>query len=278
MYKVLNFEPYNLPKRRESEHKVILVDDAKSQQVRAADITLEELYDNHVKPGEMLYLVDNIAKKLAENVNQLAGNEVPSKARHYAIRKAHTQPVKIKHRAPGSHLSELKVIPLALSQPAIYVAHAFDRAYQFVEAGSPVEVRMAIKRGQSSRMSRITRGDDASWPWLHNHYPHLRPDFILKGMPETTVFLVDPVSNGKEVSWVMAKKEKKAGTMRQLSKRLFKVKEAVQKSIEKGHEEGLPKQMKAVLREQREEREAKLAEMDEAKDEEADGATEVRRG
>lgn len=255
MYKVLTFEPYTIPQRSASEHKVNLVKDINDREIIAADVTLQELYDNHVKPGEMLVLCDAIDKKLAENPKYLAERETASTARNYTLHKAHSQPIKIKTRTKGTALSELKVIPLALSQPASHLRYALDRAYQFVEAGSPVEVRIAIKRGQSTRMSRITRGDETAWPWMHNHFPHLRPDFILRAMPPDTIFLIDPVSDGKEVSWVMASKEKKVGTAKQLSRRFLKVKEAVKKSIDRGDEGGLPRQLKAVLQERRERKE-----------------------
>ncbi|OAL44819.1 hypothetical protein IQ07DRAFT_592088 [Pyrenochaeta sp. DS3sAY3a] len=254
-YKVLTFEPYTIPARSDSQHKVNLVKGINNRAIIAADITLQELYDNHVKPGEMLYLCDAIDKKLSENPKHLAEKETASTARNYTLQKAHSQTIKIKNRTKGAMLSELKVIPLALSQPASHLRYALDRAYQFVEAGSPVEVRIAIKRGQSTRMSRITRGDESAWPWMHNHFPHLRPDFILRAMPPDTVYLIDPVSDGKELCWVMANKEKKVGTAKMLSQRLFKVKEAVKKSIDRGDEEGLPRQLKAVLQEERERKE-----------------------
>ncbi|KAF2128732.1 hypothetical protein P153DRAFT_367090 [Dothidotthia symphoricarpi CBS 119687] len=230
MHKVLNFDIYDMPELSASEHRVNVVKSEKDSTVIAADISMQELYDNHVKPGHMLYLTNELSKKTAENFQKLKDENIPSVARDYALVEAKTQRVIIKNPQSGAQLGELKRIHMTLSSPTSYYKLCLDRAYQFIESGSPIEVHIRVK-GSYIGKDRFNPGPADVWPWMHSHFPHLRPDIIHKAMPSGTIFLVEPVCDGKQIEFVLSKR---AGVMPKmdLTQRLFKVKSAVIQAIQ----------------------------------------------
>jgi hypothetical protein len=80
-----------------------------------------------------------------------------------------------------------------------------------------------------------------------NIFPHLRPDFILKSMPEGSRYMIEPVSNGKKVQLVIVKPNPKIIHSGGLTERLFKVKKSVETSIDRGGQGQLPKVVRSEL-------------------------------
>ncbi|KAF1844523.1 uncharacterized protein K460DRAFT_93315 [Cucurbitaria berberidis CBS 394.84] len=247
MHKIINFSPYEIAEPAASEHKVNLVEGKEDSTIVAKDVSLQELYDNHVKPGYMLYLTQEVQKKTAENIEKLKKEDIPGEARNYAIVKAHTRFVKVEAGQKGKQLGGLKIVIVTLANPVDYFQLALDRAYQFIANGSPVEFRIRMKGANLGKENRLGPGDADVWPWMHNHFPHIRPDFILKAMPEGTFFLVEPVSDGRHVQFVMAKQAEQMPRI-SLTTRLQHVKTSVKKSIEQGKQGQLPKAMRKELR------------------------------
>ncbi|KAF1938828.1 hypothetical protein EJ02DRAFT_270558 [Clathrospora elynae] len=247
-HKVLTFSQYSILPPSASEHTVNLVKSDTDATVVAENISLQKLYEDHVKPGHMLYITQQPKKVTAERYDKLKDEKVPDEFKTYAIVRDHKHQVPIKNKQNGDQYGGLKCIMINLSSPTPYYKLSLDRAYQFVEAGSPVEVRTRLKGAKLTKTERLQPGDPEAWPWMHKHFPHLRPDFILKAMPEGTVYIVNPVSDGRIVQWVMSLPVKKKGPI-DLTTRLLRVQESVKKSITQGQQGQLPRTMRQQLAE-----------------------------
>ncbi|KAF2854922.1 hypothetical protein T440DRAFT_373714, partial [Plenodomus tracheiphilus IPT5] len=252
-HKLMTFTPYKVAPPSQSQHKVNLVDSSKAPIMIAEDISLQELYDDYVKPGQMLHLLHNIPKAVAENVDKIQTNKTADEFRNYSLMKPHdavkkgSKDITLRDQK-GKQLGQLKCIMIRLSSPNAYFRHCMDRAYQFVQSGSPVEFRTRL-RGSTAKIEKIQAGPIDKWQWMHDHWPHLRPDFILKSMPEGSHFLIDPVSDGYIVQFVISLKMEKMPSGN-LNARLWKVKKGVTHSVKSGVQTQLPKMMRQQLVEQ----------------------------
>jgi hypothetical protein len=245
MHKILGFEEYQVAPRSASRHVVDVVDET-HKKVVAQGISLEELYDKHVKPGHMLYLTHKMSKGMAENVKRMREEQVAQEKNKFAIVRPHSRWVALDKGFEGKQLGALKSIHIALANPVAHVKLVLDRAYQFVANGSPVEFQIRLKgsyawkgrkklreKEKDMDMDKETGGEQSvvqeeedGWVWLHEHFPHLRPDFILKSMPEGAVFLIDPVRDEVQMKFVVALKAAVMPTM-DLNERVKRVKAAV---------------------------------------------------
>lgn len=247
MHKVLTFSPYEVAEPTASPHKVELVEDEHDPTTAAKDISLQELYDNHVKPGHMLYFTKTPQKAIVKRAESLEEDAIPQADRRFALVKAYTRFVHIAKPQKGAQFGALKIVIVSLMNPVHYFKLALDRAYQFILAGSPVEFRLRLCSPKlSNKEDRHKPYDAAVWPWLHDRFPHLRPDFVLKGMPEGTVYLVEPVSDGRRVQWVMAKPVDQMPKV-DLNRRLVQVKTTVGLLVRQGKLRQVPKGLKEGL-------------------------------
>ncbi|KAF3002959.1 hypothetical protein E8E13_004320 [Curvularia kusanoi] len=237
MHKTLDFERYDEAPLSESDHKVNIVQrgpQGAKTTIVAEGLSLQEVYDNHVGPGKMLYRVDEISKKLAGSFDMLQAQDIPSTYNNYAIVEAGTIPSNI--RASQKLLKQhgaLKNTILLLSSPVPYQALVLDRSYQFIEHGSPVEFRIRFVLPAMIKKYKGVPPSDLI-PWMLAHFPHLRPDFILKSMPQGTDYTIKPFTDGLSVQFVLAKQAKQGPKM-DLTVRLERVKDAVRKSLGTNH-------------------------------------------
>ena len=252
-HKVLTFTPYEYPRLEDLSHKVRFWETTKKgakEGLIADNISLQELYDNHVKDGEMLWCMDALKKGMAQgyldNEDQgEASMSVPENLREFSITKAHTF-TKPKTKK-GKNIGGLKNIILNESSPTEFYRLSLDRAYQFLEHGCPVEFRLRLQGRPLLKEERIMAANPRRWQWMHSHFPHLRPDFIMKGMPKGTAYVIEPVSDGRSVQWVAGNPD--APGHEGLNNRIFKIKGAVAHSVKQGKQAMLPKIMRGKLRE-----------------------------
>lgn len=184
-------------------------------------------------------------------------HNIPQEHNNYAIFRAGESVVKIARHKHRDHpnpmfrdLAGLKEIHVNLASPPSYWMLVLGRAYAFLDNGHQLEFSIRYKGTYKSPSQRSAPGDRDIWPWMHEHFPHLRPDFILKGMPKGAYYMIDPVSNGKHVQFVIAMPHdsKHSGSGHQnLTRRLFKVKKQVKESIEAGLQAQLPKHEREKL-------------------------------
>jgi hypothetical protein len=250
-HKVLNFDTYQVTPPSDSKPLVNLYESDKKHhktKLIASDISLQEIYDNHIKAGRMLYCTEVMDKKTAATLFRMQGDDIVNEFKDYAIVNAHTHNVPIDGKQRGSQLGGLKTLIFNLASPIDHHRIILDRAYQFIEAGKPVEFRVRLQGTKLTKEERHQPGDPALWPWMHTHFPHLRPDFIMKAMPEGTVYIVKPVSNGRMLQWVMSRTAREMAPM-DLTRRLLRVKESVKQSIREGKQSQLPKIMRKQLAE-----------------------------
>jgi hypothetical protein len=228
-----------------------LINIVKEDNTMVENISLKEAYARYVEPGLILYLVQDIPKKTAQDIDKLQSEKWQLKARTYALLRAESIPHNIKPANSGKGAGALRVTPLALSSSE-HFKYSLDRSYQFLKHGSPVEFTFRLTgKHIKDKMARLMPSDDVSQlEWMQTHFPHLRPDFILKSMPAGSQYLVDPVSNGRRVQFVIGPPRRKGFPMipgKNLTRRLFNVKEAVERSIEQGLQGELPKIMREKL-------------------------------
>lgn len=241
-HKVLDFDRYDVKPPGESTHRVNLVRLKKGQDefVKVKEnLTLEELYEQ-VSPGNFIYQADQLSKKLEGKLEELRDQEVAAQNNNYAIgvakekqwRGSNQVSQKFKQNAPknGEQLGPLKNVIMLLSNPISYKHLALDRAYQFIELSSPVEFRIRLCNSATAMKNKARAPDPELVPWMMDHFPHVRPDFILKAMPEGTIYIVKPVTDGRIVQFVLGKSTKQAPKV-DLTTRLFRVKTAVEKSL-----------------------------------------------
>ncbi|KAH7411618.1 hypothetical protein DE146DRAFT_243184 [Phaeosphaeria sp. MPI-PUGE-AT-0046c] len=255
MHKLLPFDLYETPPLDASKHLVSLVNGAEVSE----NISLQEIYDEHIRPGQILYLREGPSKKNVSEKETLQEEQIHTRFRSYGILEAESISGNKKDPTSGKGQGALRVTPISLSSPAAYFRHAMDRSYQFIKSGAPVEFTMAITRkAPKDKQKRLAPTDPSLWHWMHEHFPHLRPDFILRSMPQSSRFVVDPVSDGKVVQFVIA--ARKPQELRQghshngadpvplsLTKRLLRVKASVQQSIEQGTQAQLPMVYRQML-------------------------------
>lgn len=206
-----------------------------------AQLSLQDVYKNHVKPGQLLYLDEDITKGKAANM-EVKNDVALGKHTTFRIFEAESLPGNKKDPHQGKGKGALRVTPLMLSSPANYFKVAIDRSYQFIKHGSPVEFTVRFKNAQIKKEERLMPVDHDAWHWIHEHFPHLRPDFILRSMPEGSKYIIDPVSDGRVLQFVIGTdKTRHNGPFRHdLTKRLFTVKSSVTKSVQQGKQAQLP--------------------------------------
>jgi hypothetical protein len=248
-HKVLPFERYIIPPLESSDQLVNIetLADEQGRTTLVKNITLKDAYDNLIQPGYLLVLLSEIKKKVAEKVEVLKEEKTYLSNSTYVIVKAESISGNIKKPEAGKGQGALRVTPVNLSSTKAYFTLALDRSYQFIKHGSPVEFSIRISGGFDKSDNKLKAVGHENWNWLHNHFPHLRPDFILKSMPEHSRFVVDPVSDGRIVQFVIARKTEGYFVDDNLTDRLFKIKRAVETSIERGQQAQLPKRLRSTL-------------------------------
>ncbi|KAL1601478.1 hypothetical protein SLS60_006393 [Paraconiothyrium brasiliense] len=270
MHKIIPFDRYELPKLATSDHKINIFkfgkneDGLKVKELVAESVTLQQVYDNYIEPGKLLRLANNVPKDHAPADHvRLEERQTAQKFKDYVIFDAYSTPgVKVKVdtkkslKARGNHeeivsLQALREIKLLLHTPMEHFAVMLDKAYQFIALGSPVEFDMVIRHHTKKVAARIASPGKDTLDYVYRHFPHLRPDFILKSMPPKTRFIVHPVSDGRHVQFVIGH-ESIDDTLGKtdLTKRLFKVKQEVMKGVVEGRRIQLPKGARSQIIEQ----------------------------
>lgn len=243
MHKVLDFERYNTKPLSESTYRVNLVQWKKDEDLKVLkrDLSLEELYD-HVSPGRFIYHADEVSKKFDEKtfggkVEETSEQNIATQYNNYAIGIAHGdetgEVVKVSNKgsqANSKQLGALKIIIMLISSPVAYRRMMLDKAYQFIELGSPVEFRFHLSGSTSAKKNRGKSPNSGAVSWLQDYFPHLRPDFVLKAMPEGTKFFIDPVTDGSILQFVLGRPAEQMPKL-DLTTRLFRVKVAVEESL-----------------------------------------------
>ncbi|KAF2793217.1 hypothetical protein K505DRAFT_306172 [Melanomma pulvis-pyrius CBS 109.77] len=252
MHKILPFDQYQIPPPHKSDQKINLWTRPGGAQI-AEGLSLEELLENHIKPGHMLYLAQQMKKSHSENYVYLKENKVPNEFNNYAIIEQGKMPVKIakqKKRSDQSpwvrDLAGLKEIHLNLASPRTYWQMVLCRAYAFLDNMHQVDCSIRLKGAFANKKERREPGSPEIWPWMHQHFPHLRPDFIRKSMPEGTYFMIEPFSDGKHVQFVLAMPHRTVQTDKvdqSFTDRVLMIKNRASKSIKEGKQSELPKML-----------------------------------
>jgi hypothetical protein len=146
-HKILPFSHYTVPPVCKGKHLVNIVKDEKGT-LLASDLTLEQVYQHYVKPGQLLYLTN--APTHAKKSIALMDKEknIPNKHNNYALFPALSK-VKITTVPPPKYVDDkqtrvlqqgpIKTIAMMVSTPAAHFSLILDKAYQFVKLGCAVE-------------------------------------------------------------------------------------------------------------------------------------------
>ncbi|KAF2676265.1 hypothetical protein K458DRAFT_424881 [Lentithecium fluviatile CBS 122367] len=254
MHKVLPFEIYVPPPLSQSEHRINILDDARKQ-VIAKDITLQEAYEKYVEPGKALWMAETLPKTLRlDDVEKLQADKTADEINNYVVMKAYSTQAHVKidpckytndEKTEVLQYGPLKEVHILCISPVEYHRLMLDKAYRFIEGGCPVEFSIRARNAKVPKKVKLVPDSKDRWPWLHNHFPHLRPDFILKAMPKGTQYLIDPVSDGRTVQFALALPSKTS--QMNLTQRLLKVRKAVIDSVQQGRQGELPMALRAGL-------------------------------
>ncbi|KAJ4289660.1 hypothetical protein N0V90_010989 [Kalmusia sp. IMI 367209] len=259
MHKVLPFSRYELPSLDTSDHRINLVATQGwgQKEMIAEGITIKQLYDDFIKPGQMLYMVDKMDKEQAKhNADDLEEDRVAQKyntfaivkpretAAHVSVGKNSTRQKAIAHANPAevAHLQSLREVHLLLHSPPDYWKLMLDKAYRFIEASCPVEFSIRVRNVTVTKLERSKPSSRDLMHYVHLHFPHLRPDFILKSMPAGARYIIEPFSDGRHVQFVIGLKSKHDPLNGvDLTERLEQVKRSVQRAVEEGKANRLPR-------------------------------------
>lgn len=253
MQKILSFDRYDPPEVSASDHTiniVKMVENEEGETVKktvAQDLTLQEVYDSYVEPGRWLQLADTVPKvDTSVDPAVLREKGTVQRYRDYVVLEAHGSGAKaevprkklgkvlkvLANREEIEHLLTLRKVHLLLGSPMYHVTEMMDKTYQWIELGCPVE--FSIRARNITTKDYVERGMVSKdiFEYVFKHFPHLRPDFILKSMPVGTKYLVKPFSDGRHVQFVLGgeREFKKDSFKTDLTQRALNVKQAVLQS------------------------------------------------
>lgn len=263
MHKVLSFSRYEPPSLETVDAKINIVEQSNRGDLEmiAEGITLKQAYNDFVKPGHILYMHDLLEKGKAHyKPTAINDDTVAQECKNYSIIKA-SKLAKLavpevtvskaarKHAQSNEleHVGMLREVHLMLHNPSDHVKLMLGKAYRFVKASCAVEfcVRLRHSKPKKSKKDEASSGSVDLMQYLHTHFPHLRPDFILKGMPEGTRYLVQPYSDGTCVQFVLGLNLiNDSMKTANLTQRLEKVKASVSKAIGEGTAVMLPREIR----------------------------------
>ena len=112
----------------------------------------------------------------------------------YRIEKLKPPPVKPNPEGKPKRAGEAKSLYLTTACGERDLKHKLSKAYEFLCRGWKVELHLRPRGGVDSWKS-------VDWALLN--CIHLRPEVIFASMPKGTTMLVDPVSEGVQLIWVM---------------------------------------------------------------------------
>ncbi|KAJ4347962.1 uncharacterized protein N0V89_009334 [Didymosphaeria variabile] len=227
-------------------HKINIVEFVKDEdghpvkKIVAESLTLQQVYDDYIEPGKFLRLASTVPKSHAPSDHvELEKLRTARRYRDYVIFDAYStraqakvdtkKPLKARgNQVEIAHLRALREVHLLLHSPMDHFAHMIDKAYQLITLGSPIEFDILIRHVTEKKAARIVSQPKDSLDYACGHFPHLRPDFILKSMPAKSRYLVQPVTDGIHLQFVIGPELEgdRLGKM-DLTKRLFNVKRAV---------------------------------------------------
>ncbi|KAF1993585.1 hypothetical protein P154DRAFT_527653 [Amniculicola lignicola CBS 123094] len=228
-----------MPKLEDLSHTISILR-LKELPKNAVQVPIEEAYRDYVGPGQYLHLKVGIAQTGAPwRKYQYRSDEAAKLAQElgkFTIMGVKTSPWKPKKepilKEGGMPLKEMYIMP---TSPESYVRIILAKTYHFLAEGHPVEFCVRIQKYPKTSNPQ----DHSLFHWIHSYFPHLRPDFIMKAMPEGTYYQIKPVSDGEHVQWVMkVAKEKKPlyydiKLQHQKGKVLAQIKQGKQASIPK---------------------------------------------
>lgn len=263
MHKAIPFDRYDPPEMENSKHRINIVKkvgDGDETQMIAEGLTLKEVYQNYIEPGKILEFADVPPRgKVPLSLEELERLGTVREYNNYSISAPHAEnvTVNIKQQKLGKKarqyapkikdLGMLREIHLMMTTPREHFREMMDKAYQFIELGCPVEFDIVIKHVKESKFAKLRKLQEDSniFHYMHQHFPHLRPDFIRKSMPPGTTYLIHPFSDGRHVQFVLALGDKFRG--KNYTARFLRVKEGVQMAIKEGKARQLPRTMRFEL-------------------------------
>ncbi|KAJ8113842.1 hypothetical protein OPT61_g4137 [Boeremia exigua] len=225
MHKILNYDKFECPPLSASKHRVNLMRSFKDTRAIAKNMSLEQLYKKHPGPGKILCMMDQIPKALSKSCAKMRENDTPSIHNNFCFAPIHSDTPAAEPKS--NKRGRIREVHLLLSNPPSYMAIALERAYRFIKADVVVEFSI---RFSETMMGKNSKAVDLDLPnWVQEHFPHLRPDFILKSMPEGSAFEIKPMTNGQMIKFVIGIPKDQTD----LTKKLSTLQESVKKKLPK---------------------------------------------
>jgi hypothetical protein len=223
----------------------------------AKGINMQELTD-YIHAGKFLLLVKDLKETQKWSFANLVNRDVAQSHKNYYIA-SHRPQVAVLGKPKRTNskkkwikqLALLKEIPILLSATTYHFQFCMDRAYAFIDAGHPVEFSVRIGGETEIGEERLQRGHPELFSWMFSHFPHMRPDVILKCMPAGTHYVIEPFGNGGVVKFVLGLSvitgKVDSALTKNYTERVLFIKNELEKEIEKGGVSQLPKEMRKKL-------------------------------
>ncbi|PVH98428.1 hypothetical protein DM02DRAFT_630227 [Periconia macrospinosa] len=255
-HKALEMHRYT-PPQPNAEHRIKLTDD--KGECIGQDMSMKEVH-NHITPGYILSPLLMPHATEMRNVKSMKEGEVHKTFNGYKLVKAGLENFNAakakKETEHNTVFFDCKIMPFSgkrLSSPYEFSLN-MQRIHRFLEDRHPVELQMRLpgrklkKKKRSEKEYSLYPDKDLvlqeEWEWLHAHWPHLRPDNILKSMPKGTQVWLPPYTNGANLYWVFGPPW--AFSMN-LGKKIEEMKTKVREEIKKGNQMQLPKKFREQL-------------------------------
>jgi len=190
--KIVRFKPASPLYKQPQDLRIDLVDNSHNGEEfePIKQITLADILKNHVKPGLLLVPSHPISSEQQYYLRPIDTKNPPS------------QPKSLKR--PKRNTKEFH---FSFTAPVAYFTIFMYTAWHTLQAGIPVEIHVHGDRAR--QRSRPGNADYIEWYKEQiNHNLHLRPDVILKAMPEASWIQLEPVSDRNKVCWMIGPPEK----------------------------------------------------------------------
>ena len=139
------FSPCKLEPPSASQHRINLYEAGKHHkhhELIAKDVSLQDVYDKYVKDGNILYSMQPLKKDMAKEFKDAEEHEFPEEHKNYSFATPREHRVSLQSPQKGYQFGGLRNIIFNESSPVSHYRISMDRAYQFIEGGSPIEVRI----------------------------------------------------------------------------------------------------------------------------------------
>ncbi|KAH7117686.1 hypothetical protein B0J11DRAFT_536488 [Dendryphion nanum] len=275
-HKIVAYAPYKVPPLESSTHQlslwtrpvVKLVWHSRDMalipqrnELLQEQIDFQNIY-SRIEPGIVLLPTQSLPKKETDSVEIIEKSGLQYRHNAYCLVPVGNKPNQVgKLKSGGIPLPKNAEYPVkslkhgsvkehhvTLSVPVSHFYKSLTTMYWQLLHAHIIEVTIRFS-ASSSEKNTMETAERTSWPWVHQHFPHLRPDVILASMPKDTYFMIDPWISNVRLKFAMAMPRGTEDKLETpvLNEELIAMRRAVVGNIAKGRQAGLPRKVREKL-------------------------------